>query len=381
MRLSILIQVTHLLGSGHLTRAAALAEACASRGHRVVLVSGGMPNALAYRQNYELMQLPPVKIEGTAFTRLLSPQGEPVDADYHSARQKVIAEQITALKPDVLITELFPFGRRVLAAEFLSAIDAVRAQPKPVSVLASIRDILNPPSRPERENEAVSRLTALYDGVLVHGDPALVPLEASWPVSGSLAPYLHYTGYIDNPAPPATVIAAKNAEIIVSGGFSAASLPLYQAANAAALKVGRTWRILVGHGVSEDDFKSLASDASPNVIIERARPDFRALLAQASLSISQCGYNTAIDVLGAPLRRLFVPFEDGGETEQLLRSETLAKRELAAVLREQDLTPDALANAVTMLLEAPPPALPSLHFDGAAVSAELIEALHLKVRQ
>ena len=31
--------------------------------------------------------------------------------------------------------------------------------------------------------------------------------------------------------------------------------------------------------------------------LERARPDFRELLARAELSVSQCGYNTTVDVL------------------------------------------------------------------------------------
>ncbi|MFC6790188.1 hypothetical protein ACFQE0_11510 [Methylobacterium komagatae] len=39
----VLIAVTHLLGAGHLTRAAALARAFAAAGHETALVSGGHP--------------------------------------------------------------------------------------------------------------------------------------------------------------------------------------------------------------------------------------------------------------------------------------------------------------------------------------------------
>ena len=43
MSASVLIAVTHLLGSGHLVRAANLARALAQGGFSVTLASGGMP--------------------------------------------------------------------------------------------------------------------------------------------------------------------------------------------------------------------------------------------------------------------------------------------------------------------------------------------------
>ena len=43
----VLIAVTHLLGAGHLTRAAALARAFARKGHETMLVSGGSPVRLS----------------------------------------------------------------------------------------------------------------------------------------------------------------------------------------------------------------------------------------------------------------------------------------------------------------------------------------------
>lgn len=377
MSLSVLVHVTHLLGAGHLTRAAALASACASRGHEVSLISGGMPNALAGREGIELAQLPPVKIEGTAFTHLLTPEGNPADGAYLARRRQAVLTEVKRHKPDVLITELFPFGRRILKEEFLAAVEAVRAQGKPTTVLSSIRDILAAPSRPERVHETLDRIRTHYDAVLVHGDPSMVPLEASWPVDEALSPFLHYTGYIDNP-PTRPVPGGGDAatDVIVSGGFGAASLPLYRSSLEAANRSGRLWRILVGNGIAEKDFKDIVAGSPQNAIVERARPDFRSLLSRSSLSISQCGYNTAIDVLGLPLRRLFVPFEAGSETEQLLRAETLAMRGLAIVLRERDLSPGALAAAVENLLRADAPECPAINLDGAVKSALLIERLH-----
>ena len=46
MSMRVLIAVTHLLGAGHLTRAAAIARAFARAGHEVALVSGGTKTPL-----------------------------------------------------------------------------------------------------------------------------------------------------------------------------------------------------------------------------------------------------------------------------------------------------------------------------------------------
>ncbi len=72
----ILIAVTHLLGAGHLTRAAALARAFAAAGHETVLVSGGHPAPLVRLDGVRLVQLPPLRIEGFDFGRLIGPDGE-----------------------------------------------------------------------------------------------------------------------------------------------------------------------------------------------------------------------------------------------------------------------------------------------------------------
>ncbi|MFY8153673.1 MAG: glycosyl transferase, partial [Hyphomicrobiales bacterium] len=56
----VLIAVTHLLGSGHLVRAAQLARALAESGFAVTLASGGMPLRDMAGEAFAFVQLPPV---------------------------------------------------------------------------------------------------------------------------------------------------------------------------------------------------------------------------------------------------------------------------------------------------------------------------------
>ncbi|WP_407522915.1 glycosyltransferase [Methylobacterium oryzisoli] len=395
----ILIAVTHLLGAGHLTRAVALARAFAGAGHGVTLVSGGMPAALALPDGVRLVQLPPVRITGTAFTALLDPEGEPVTPARLAERRAALLDAFADSRPEAVITELHPFGRRVLAAEFDALVEAARAAAPRPRLLASVRDVLARPGKPERVAAAHARLAA-YDAVLVHGDPDLLPLDRSWPVDAAIAPLLHYTGYVDEaPAPlpvPLTVPLpvplpppGPRRGVVVSGGSSAAGLPLQEAAlGAARLRPDEPWRVLVGRGVPEAAFAALRDSAPPNAVVERARPDFRALLAGAALSVSQAGYNTVLDLLRSGCPAVLVPFEAGRETEQRLRADTLAARGLARVLPEAALSAERLAEMAAemaaALLDGAAPALahaaprgtpPPIALDGAARSVAIVEGL------
>lgn len=194
--MKVLIAVTHLLGTGHLSRALTLGRAFAAAGHQVCVASGGFPAPQLRHDGLDLVQLPPLRSDGVDFTRLLTPDGTVADEGYHTARQDALRSALTEMQPDVLITELYPFGRRSLKTEFLALLEAAHALPRRPIVLASIRDILAPPSKPRKAVEADAVIAEFYDAVLVHSDPAATRLEISWPVSEMLAGKLRYTGFV-----------------------------------------------------------------------------------------------------------------------------------------------------------------------------------------
>ena len=371
----VLIAVTHLLGAGHLTRAAAIARAFGRAGHDVTLVSGGRPAPHIALDGVRLVQTPPVRTAGTDFSTLLDETGRPADPARLTIRRASMLAALERARPDVVVTELFPFGRRMLAGEFSALVERARAmRPRPL-IVSSVRDVLVAPAKPERVAEAHERLRAFYDAVLVHGDPDLIRLEASWPVDRLMRGLIRYTGYVDDGAPAASPFEGEE-DIIVSGGSSAASLPLCRAAlGAAALMPELRWRVLVGTGVPEDVHAALADAAPRNAAVERARPDFRALLGRARLSVSQAGYNTVVDLLRARTPAILVPFEGGRETEQRLRAERLAGLGLASVLPEQTLSAEALARQVAATPARPRPRAQAVKLDGADCTVALVETL------
>jgi len=376
MSATVLIAVTHLLGSGHLVRAANLARALARDGFAVTLASGGMPLRAMGQEPFAFVQLPPVRTEGVDFRTLLDEAGKPIDPERRTERVAQLEALALALRPDVVLVEHFPFGRRQIAGEFLALIAAARAANPKALVLSSVRDVLVTP-RPERIAEANERLAELFDAVLVHGDADFLPLDRSWPVDARLAAKLHYTGYMAEA--PAGAGPIENGEVLVSGGGSAAAIPLFELAIAAAKLASpdRRWRILVGRVVGEVAFDRLRHAAPDHVAVERARPDFQALLAGCAISISQAGYNTVLDLVAARRPAIVVPFDAGGETEQAVRAEAMERAGLARCLRisgDGALTPAALAAAVEDGIGRNPPPV-RLALDGARNAAAIVKQL------
>lgn len=349
----ILIHVQHLLGSGHAHRMAAIAAAAAARGHNVTLASGGRPLNLALGRA-KLAQLPSLVAVDASFKDLRDDQDRPIDAAWRSRRAAATREVFATLKPDLLVVELYPFGRGMLAFELATLLDDARGIP----VLCSVRDVLQ---RPADAAKAAARIAAAarFDAVLVHGDRTFLPLEKSWPETAALAAKLHYTGYV---GPSEGAASAARDEIVVSVGGGAAGQALLAAALAAAgtrAHAGEKWRIRVGNAAS------VPACANPHVVCEPNRPDFRDLLRHARLSISQAGYNTCVDLLHAHCPALLAPFDAGNEREQTIRADAFAEAGLAHVC-----TPETLARHID---RAAAPRPHNIACEGAAQTAKLFE--------
>lgn len=370
--MNVMILVTHLLGTGHLARALTIARAFARAGDAVTVVSGGRPVDHFDTTGLRLVQLPPVQSNGTAFSHLLDAHNDPVTPNALEARRTQALATLRDTAPDVLITELFPFGRRILRDEFRAVLEAGRTMtPRPL-ILSSIRDILAPPGKPSKAAFGDDMIDRFYDGVLVHSDPKVVRLDRSWPISNQLAPRLHYTGFVA-PPPPATQHATRRGVLVSAGGGNVGD-GIFAVALATALQMPDTdWHLLVGGPDARRD--TLTARAPRNVRIDPPRPDFRTLLQEAAASVSMCGYNTALDVLQTGVPAVLIPFDDGAEVEQGLRADALAILDGVCVLRQHALNATTLTQALHSVQTAPPRP-PRLHgMDGATRTVEIAHKL------
>lgn len=359
----VLFYVQHLLGIGHLRRAAVLARAIAATGVRTTLVSGGHPVPGLDLGDAHLEQLPPVRAVDLYFKELVDEHERPIDEAWKADRRDRLLQIWRATRPQVILIELFPFGRRQMRFELLPLLDeatGLAADAGRPRIVCSVRDILVAQKKPERNDEMLATCRHYFDHVLVHGDANFIPLDRTFPHAGAIADRLIYTGYAVDHAPGATVARGTDGtdEVIVSAGGGAVGEALLRAAIAAKpLTQARdaVWRVLVGVSVSPAVFEDLRRSAGPGIIVERARPDFTGLLHRCRLSISQGGYNTLMELLFARSRAVVVPYAGGIETEQTLRTRLLAERGLLQMVGEAGLTPAGLAAACNRALAAPPP--------------------------
>ena len=378
----VLFYVQHLLGIGHLARASRIAAALADSGAAVTMVTGGLPVAGFPGPGIAHLNLPAVQAD-PGFSGLADAQGRPVGPAFLDDRRDRLLAAFHALAPEAVITEAFPFGRRQMRFELLPLLAAAEAtRPRPL-LLCSLRDIVQARAKPGRDAETVALVRAHYDRVLVHGDPAFAPLEASFPLTEAIADRLTYTGLVA-PPPPAT--AAEGFDIVASAGGGAVGGALGRVVIAAMAELpGLTACLIAGPNLpaaERDELEAMAAPFGDRLRIETFRHDFAGLLAASRLSVSQAGYNTVCDILRAGCRAVLVPFALGGETEQGLRAARLAARGRAEVLAEDALSGPALAARIRAALAAPDPRggpLPAL--GGAAQTARLITQLVMDRRK
>jgi predicted glycosyltransferase len=372
----ITILVTHLLGSGHLSRALTLAHAFREAGMQAQVISGGLPARHLESSGVDFVQLPPVRSDGTQFTRLLDERGAEASDELLGRRSQVIAAKLRAFRPHCVITELFPFGRRVLHREFEAALATAALLPG-LLVFASVRDILAPPSSRKKMEATESMLRQHYDGVLVHSDPEVLPLQASWPITPAIAGMLRYTGFIAAPGQPDSAGSDGYGEILVTAGGGAVGRRLFETAiEAARLGGGRRWRLLVG-GIDAAAVCARLNQAARDapVLAEPARHDYRGMLKRCAAAVGQCGYNTAIDWLQAGVPGVFVPFAEAGEAEQTIRADWLGARFGYGVIAEANLDPETLSNRAEAAILRGGPDVGGLKLDGALQTSRLIHAL------
>lgn len=367
--------VQHLLGVGHLYRAVRIAHGLRHAGFAVDLVTGGAPVAGLDLSGLNVIQLEPLRAGPGGFTNLVTLTGEPADSELKARRVSALLEALAASRPDVVLIETFPFGRRQMRFESLPLLEAAHQQrPRPY-IVSSIRDILQEKKAPHRASETVDILRTYFDRVIVHGDPQLVRLDATFPLTREIRSMLAYSGIVGPPDPAPCHSARAIADVVVSAGGGGVGRKLLEAAirakPATSLASGR-WLALAGANADPRWLTRLQEEGAAQAIaVERSVPDLTAALAGARLSISQAGYNTVADVLVAGCKAVFVPFAQAGETEQTRRAAILEEQGYGAVVSEHSLTSDALAAAVDRAVSLPRPQC-ALDLKGVSGTASML---------
>jgi len=364
---------------GHLVRSFALVRALSDRFNVVFLNGGRLPENVTVPPGVELVQLPPIGMNEDATLASLVP-GLSLD-ECCRRREHLLLSTARRVRPAGLVVELFPFGRKKFRGELLGLFECIRAgRSRRVPIICSLRDILigGRPDQQAHDDRTAATLNEYFDAVLVHSDPAFARLDETFRPSTPCNVPVHYTGFVlPHVAGPAPA-TGRERRIVVSAGGGLVGGPLLRAALEAHRQLWPTLRIpmtlVAGPFLPEDEWRDLEvmADSVDGASLVRSVPDLSRIMRSVRWSVSQCGYNTAMDVLSSGVSGLFVPFSRGQETEQTFRAERLAAcgAALTATLPETGAA-DVLAEALRRLVLFRPRSI-ALDVAGAERSARLV---------
>src|SRR5439155_747061 len=142
-----------------------------------------------------------------------------------------------------------------------------------------------------------------------------------------------YTGFVV-PGTARPVGPRRTRRLIVSAGGGRAGGPLFRAAVEAHAILWRRERlrmtVVAGPFLPEADWRPLrrAAREVAGLELRRSVPNLGERLLDAAASVSQCGYNTALDIVCARVPALVMPCSELGKDEQWVRARRLAARPL-----------------------------------------------------
>jgi predicted glycosyltransferase len=375
----ILFYCQHSLGMGHLVRSLALAESL-SADFRVILLNGGrLPKKMRVPPEVKIINLPPLGLDEN--NKLVSRDRRRTVEKAQTLRKKIILDAYRMEKAEILLIELFPFGRKKFSGELVPLLEKARGKSK---IVCSLRDILvgQRSDRKKFEERAVETANRFFDAILVHSDSDFARLEDSFQMTAALRVPVFYTGFVapENNLSNEAKRISKTRKIIVSAGGGLVGKNLLQAAiEAHALLPDKDeieMKIIGGLFLPENDWNSLRETAKnqKNIYLRRFVKNLSGEMRRAELSISQCGYNTTLDILRSGVPALVVPFgEAGGEDEQTKRARSLEKLGAWRVFGEK-LTAKNLAREIQKTLQFQPRKI-SLDINGGEKSALILKDL------
>ncbi len=374
----------HVLGMGHFFRSLEIAKALA--GHQVDLISGGPEVQVELPAHVSLFRLPGLMMNDDFSELFPLESGLSLD-EVKNERMQLLGERFLLFPPDLFLVELFPFGRNQFSFELLPLLKDIReGRFGPVKVVCSLRDVLvEKRDRQKYEARVVKRLNEYFDLLVVHADPKLLRLDETFESLDRVRIPVRYTGFVTTkPAPGAGVALRRELgqnpgqKLVVAsiGGGKVGGRLLFSALQAFALLDHKDSRMHVFSGPYMDPAEFLAleklASAIPGIVLERFTDRFLDYLDAADLSLSQAGYNTAMNILASGVPALVWPFDQN--REQRLRAEKLMRLGALSILDDADLPPERLATRMAEAMNSgkrsgPPP----VDLEGASNTARLLE--------
>ncbi len=387
----ILFYCQHILGIGHLVRSMEIVRGL-SEDFQIYFVNGGQViPAFEIPAGVEVINLPALKTDPEFRSLQVVDDDRPLEV-VKEARKNQLLEVFERIQPDLLMIELFPFGRKQFKFELIPLLDRVQELGRKTKVVCSLRDIVvGKKDQAAHEAKVCYSINRYFDLVLIHSDESFMPLEVSFSRERDLEAQVAYTGYVTQPistdavSTPIDTIALERPEpmILCSIGGGRFGHELVQAViqSAPLLAQQLPHHIHLFGGVFMPDAKYeqfeqqvqvLQANGVSNISLRRHTTCLLDYMQKADLSISMGGYNTTMNILSTGVRSLMLTFMGNDDQEQEIRARALERCGILDVLTLGDLGPDQFAaKVVDRISRSPAPV--GIDLDGVAQTRRILQ--------
>jgi len=381
IKLKIILHCQYVYGIGHFVRAIELAHGL-SKYFQVYMINGGesVPN-FDLHETVKLIQLPAIyKEENSAL--LLSVDSSITIEECFQIRKTIIKQTVEDVKPDILITEHFPFGL-LFENEVIELITEVKKLNQSSKIVSSVRDIIES-SKGGKKDEYISELiNKWYDLILVHGDERLVALPLSFSKTTKVNIPIFHTGYIVRHIPKEQ-ISVDYPLILASVAAGRLGNELLDALINSHLLIKQKikHKLVLFSGAFQKDFSSLkekvyALHSDDIEIYFFDSKKYLKYLSNASLVISLGGYNSIIESVAA--KKTMLVYQrgfSGGNEEQDLRITLFENHGSLSILKPDDLKKETLPNIIVRIIDDAKSVKIELNIDGVQNSINALLKLN-----
>ncbi len=350
----------HAMGLGHLIRSTEIVRGL--HDFDVTFVNAGdVIEGVQLPPSVEVVNLPPLKVAEESHH--IQGNGE---ARARTARSERLLSVWRHVRPEILVIELFPFGRKKFEFELLPLLAEIARTKSRTKVVCSLRDILvSRNDQPQWEEKVCHLANAYFDLILIHSDPQFQRLEETFGRVLDLRCEIKYTGFVVQLPQKAAPDAAESLQlpddgtplIVASIGGGIIGSELLCCAIPASELIRRTVRhhlvVITGPRIPDAMWQRVQELAGgrPDVTLLRYTSRFLEYLETADLSISLAGYNTCMNILTTGVPALVYPVMEFNRDEQIIRSHKLEALGAVSVIRPDELVPMVLGRKILSALE------------------------------
>jgi predicted glycosyltransferase len=355
----IMFYCQHISNVEHLTHSIEIVRELV-RDFQVCFVNGGQHiSDFQIPQGVEVINLPTLRVDAEFQQSQPSERNFTLEAIQY-LRSRKLMRAINNFVPDIVLIDLFPFGRGQFKFEILPLLDRLKQVKPQTKIVCSLRDIseIQKKEADKYEEQVCQLINNYFDLLLIHSDPRFQILEETFTNVKDIQCPIFYTGYVVRSEPDMELEKDDHRpSILVSiGGDKLGNALLETILKVAPLlenKIPHYFQIFTGSLVPEAKFSQLQATASKlgNVQLSRFTSNLLGHMKKADLSLSIASYSTTMNILKTSSRSILIASTEKQNLEEKNRLQKLSNLGIVELITSKDLQTSLLANKIVNLLQ------------------------------